>query len=267
MGLRQGVYLAPFGELADPRVTAALAAEAEAAGFDGVFLWDHLVRPRDRGLAVGETWTALAAMATATAWVRLGTRVTPVSRRRPAELARQAVALDQLSGGRCVLGVGLGGDTGGEFTRLGEATDLRERARLLDEGLAVITALWTGEPVEHRGPRFVVDDLVFTPRPVQRPRIPVWVAAQSVRDAPLRRAARYDGLCPEGSPDDVARMLDIVAGHRGDLTGYDVVVAGTDPGDAAAYARAGATWWPTQVPEHTTAAAAAALVRRGPVAV
>lgn len=136
--MRGALYLPPFGELADPRLLADLAARAELAGFDGVFLWDHVVRPLRPTLPVCDPWIALAAMAVATERIVLGTRVTPLSRRRPQVVARQAVALDQLSGGRFVLGVGLGGDNGGELGRLGETTAPRARAGMLDEGLDLL---------------------------------------------------------------------------------------------------------------------------------
>ncbi|MCA2206825.1 LLM class flavin-dependent oxidoreductase [Nocardia rosealba] len=262
MVLRHGVYLPPFGELADPRVLAEIAAEAESAGFDGVFVWDHVARADEPDLAVGDCWIGLAAVAAATTRVVFGPRVTPLSRRRPHDVARESVALDLLSGGRLVLGVGLGSDATGEFSRLGEVGGARERARLLDESLAVITALWSGEPVHHHGPAYEVDGLQFLPRPVQQPRIPIWVAAQSVRQAPLRRAARYDGLCPEASPAQLADMLDIIAEHRGDLTGFDVAVAANENRDA--YERAGATWWLRSLPMIVSRAEALSVVRRGP---
>ncbi|MCP2340378.1 alkanesulfonate monooxygenase SsuD/methylene tetrahydromethanopterin reductase-like flavin-dependent oxidoreductase (luciferase family) [Actinomadura rupiterrae] len=242
----------PFGELADPRVLAGLARKAEDAGFDGFFLWDHVARPNRPELAVCDAWTGLAAVAAATERLVFGTRVTPLSRRRPQEVARQAVALDQLSGGRFVLGVGLGSNTGGEMTRLGEVDDPRTRASMLDESLELICRLWSGERVVHHGPHYTVDGLRFLPRPVQQPRIPIWVAAQSTRPAPLRRAARYDGLCPEVSPDDLRRMLEIIAEHRdGDMDGYEVSVGGPPGTDPGPYARAGATWWLVQFPETT----------------
>ncbi|KAF0845362.1 luciferase-like monooxygenase [Nocardia caishijiensis] len=260
--MRHGVYLPPFGELADPRVLADIAAEAESAGFDGVFVWDHVARADEPDLAVGDCWIALAAIAAATSRVLFGPRVTPLSRRRPQDVARETVALDLLSGGRLVLGVGLGSDATGEFSRLGEVDGGRERAALLDESLAVITALWSGETVHHHGPAYEVDGLRFLPTPVRQPRIPIWVAAQSVRRAPLRRAARYDGLCPEASPDRLADMLAVVAEYRGDLDGFDVAVAATEDRDA--YERAGATWWLRSLPMGVSRAEALCAVRRGP---
>lgn len=258
--MRHGLYLPPFGELSDPAVLAELAVRAENAGYDGVFLWDHVARPLNPGLPVCDPWIALAAMASRTERVVLGTRVTPLSRRRPHVVARQAAALDHLSGGRFVLGVGLGGDNGGEFSRLGEATGARERAGMLDEALDVICRLWTGEEVHHEGTHYRVDGLRFLPRPVQRPRIPVWVAAQSANAAPLRRAARYEGLCPETEPDGLRDMLAAVSEHRGGLGGYEVAVGGPPGQDAAPYRDAGATWWLTQFPEVTAVADVEALL-------
>ncbi|MEU8898821.1 LLM class flavin-dependent oxidoreductase [Nocardia sp. NPDC048505] len=263
--MRHGVYLPPFGELAHPAVLAGLAQTAEHAGFDGVFVWDHVVRPQRPGLPVCDAWIALAAIAARTDRVVLGPRVTPLSRRRPHEVARQAVALDQLSEGRLILGAGLGSNTGAELTRLGEVEEPRERARLLDESLEVITGLWSGEEVRHTGPNYRVDGLRFLPTPVQRPRIPIWIAAQSLHRAPLRRAARYEGLCPEAAPGDLAAMLAIIAEYRGGLDGFEVAVAGTPDKDPDAYRAAGATWWLTQVPEISTVDEALAIVRRGPL--
>jgi len=249
--MRRALYLPPFGELAHPNVLADLAASAEGAGFDGVFLWDHVVRPLNPDLPVCDPWIALAAMASRTERITLGTRVTPLSRRRPQVVARQSVALDQLSGGRFVLGVGLGGDNGGELGRLGEVTGLRARAEMLDEGLEVLQRLWSGEEVHHEGPHYRVDGLRFLPPPVRRSGIPVWVAAQSTKAAPLRRAARFDGLCPEVPPEELREMLAVVADHRGGLGGFEVAAGGPPDGDPEPYREAGATWWLVQFPEVT----------------
>ncbi|MGW5876584.1 LLM class flavin-dependent oxidoreductase [Nocardiopsis terrae] len=252
--MRHALYLPPFGELAEPTVLADLAVLAERAGFDGLFLWDHVVRPLRPELPVCDPWIALAAIASRTERITLGTRVTPLSRRRPQTVARQAVALDQLSGGRFVLGVGLGGDNGGELGRLGEVTEPRARAELLDEGLELLEELWSGEVVHHEGPHYRVDGLRFLPTPSRRGRIPVWVAAQSTKVAPLRRAARFDGLCPEAAPEELGEMLAVVAEHRGGLRGFEVAVGGPVGQDPEPYREAGATWWLHQFPEVTTRA-------------
>ena len=240
--MRLGVFLPNFGELADPRVTTRLAVEAEAAGWDGVFLWDH-VQYRPPVTDVGDPWIAMA-----TERVMLGALVTPLDRRRPQVLARQCVTLDQLSNGRLVFGVGLGLDaSGAELSSFGEELDAARRAAMLDESLELITDLWTGEPVDHHGEHYLAAGVRFLPRPEQRPRIPVWVAARYPNRAPVRRAARWDGMFPIDmtEPEQLHELLDVLRAERGEkgLDGYDVVVQGLTGEDPAPWAAAGATWW------------------------
>jgi alkanesulfonate monooxygenase SsuD/methylene tetrahydromethanopterin reductase-like flavin-dependent oxidoreductase (luciferase family) len=266
--VRCALYLPIFGELADPLEVARLSAEAEAAGWDGVFVWDHLTY-RSPVTEVADPWITSAAIATATERVRLGPLVTPLARRRPAMVARETVTLDRLSGGRLTFGVGLGGDNSGELSGTGEELDPRARAAMLDEHLEVLEAAWSGEEVRHRGEHYVVDGVRFLPRAVQTPRIPVWVAVRAGNRKPLRRAARYEGVFPVevGSPDELAELVAGVAGARdgGLPPGYDVAVAyppGTDP---APYAAAGATWWLVGIDwEHPSATEVRALVKAGP---
>jgi alkanesulfonate monooxygenase SsuD/methylene tetrahydromethanopterin reductase-like flavin-dependent oxidoreductase (luciferase family) len=229
---RRGIFVAPFGELSEPGRVAELAARAEARGWDGFFLWDHVAfHLPDR--AIADPWVTLTAMAIATERLVLGPLVTPVARRRPHKLARETVSLDRLSGGRLVLGVGLGWDGTGEFDpdRYGEEADARARARLLDEGLDRLLADWDGE---------------FKPAPVQRPRIPVWVAGVWPRRRPLRRAARFDGLFPIDlpGPEALTELADEVRGLRGSpgLDGFDLVVTNAPGTDPAPWIAAGATW-------------------------
>jgi alkanesulfonate monooxygenase SsuD/methylene tetrahydromethanopterin reductase-like flavin-dependent oxidoreductase (luciferase family) len=163
-----------FDALADPALVARLSAEAEEAGWDAIFLWDH-VRWREPVLEVADAWITLAAVATATQAIRLGPMVTPLARRRPVKVARETATLDRLSGGRLTLGVGLGSDrSGNELSITGEELDDRRRAGMLDEALEILTAAWSGEPVYHRGEHYTVDGMRFLPRPVQRPGVPVW---------------------------------------------------------------------------------------------
>ena len=183
-------------EYADPHVLVELAVAAEAAGWDGVFLWDHIAREEDPAIPATDPWIALAAIAARTQRVRLGMMVTPLPRRRPWKVARETVALDVLSGGRFTLGVGLGGGAQNEFAAFGEEVDARGRADLLDEGLAILEGLWSGAPFSHEGERMTVRDAQFLPRPVQEPRIPVWVAGRWPNRRPFRRAARWDGMFP-----------------------------------------------------------------------
>lgn len=261
--MRHGLFLPPFGELADPRLLADLAAEAEVSGWDGFFLWDH-VQYHD-GEPVADPWVALAAIAAATSTLRIGPLVTPLSRRRPQVLARQTATLDQLSDGRLVLGVGLGGDGRRELSAFGEETDGRRRAALLDEGLELLQALWTGEEVHHAGPGYRADGVRFLPRPVQRPRIPIWVGLKWPNRAPLRRAARFDGVFPiELEPADLPALLDEVRALRPTDEPFDVVVRGEPGTDPTPWADTGATWWLEAFPSGATAADARSSARSGP---
>jgi alkanesulfonate monooxygenase SsuD/methylene tetrahydromethanopterin reductase-like flavin-dependent oxidoreductase (luciferase family) len=261
-----GLFLPPFEELADPLTVARLAAEAEEAGWTGVFVWDHL-RWCEPVSAIADPWITLAAIATATSHVRLGPMVTPLARRRPAKVAKETATLDRLSAGRLTLGVGLGSDAyGEEYTKTGEEVDDRKRAGMLDESLEVITRAWTGEEVVHRGEHYTVDGVRFLPRPVQQPRIPIWVAGLVQNKRPRRRAARYDGYFPVflESPDQVVELVaDVSAlGVREDFD-YPIPLApGTDP---APYVAAGATWWLVEFPwASTTADLVRGVIRDGP---
>ena len=229
MALKRGIYVAPFDELVNPRLLAELAERAEARGWDGLFLWDHIAyRPPVR--AVADPWIALSGIASATNTLRLGPLVTPLSRRRIQKLARETVTLDHLSAGRLVLGVGLGSDRNGELEPFGEVVDARERARLLDEGLARLAGFWDGE---------------FEPVPVQRPRIPVWVAGRWPNRRPLQRAARWDGFFPIElpGPEALAELAAEFRELRGDVGSPFDLVAEIDAGDdPAPWEAAGATW-------------------------
>ena len=228
------------------------------------------------------TVALLAGVALATERLRLGPMVTPLARRRPWKVARETVTLDRLSGGRLVLGVGLGEPPEDEYGSFGEPTDPAVRAAMLDEGLEVLTRLWTGETVSFQGRHHRVDQVAFQPTPVQRPRIPIWVAGAWPRRAPLRRAARFDGsaplkLGPDGElapldPEDVRGLLEVVGGYRTSTEPFDVAVGGTTPDDPAAardllaaLAEAGTTWWQESVdPRQTDLEAFRRKVRRGP---
>jgi alkanesulfonate monooxygenase SsuD/methylene tetrahydromethanopterin reductase-like flavin-dependent oxidoreductase (luciferase family) len=265
--VRFGLFLPPFGGLAEPSALMTVAAAAERAGWDGVFLWDHVMY-RSPADAAADPWIALAAIATATRTVRLGAMVTPLARRRPQIVARQAVTLDRLSGGRLVLGAGLGLDRSGrELSAFGEEADDRRRAAMLDEALGLVTALCSGERVVHRGPHYLADDVRFLPTPVQSPRIPVWIAGRYPNRPPTRRAARWDGMFAIDL-DDPAQLTDLavrLAAMRGGLEGFDLVVMRPPGEDPAPWAAAGATWWLTDVDPFTvTAEGARALAEAGP---
>lgn len=209
--------------MAAPGEIVELATAAEANGWDGVFLWDHLLHEGMPDDSVVDPWVVLGAMAQATERITLGTLITPVARRRPQKVAREIGTLDALSGGRAVLGVGLGVPL--DFEAFGEPVDQRERARLLDDGLAQLDAL-LGD---------------------RRP--PVWVAGQWPNPGPFRRAARWDGVVPllqvpDGSitlcrPDDIR---DIRAALGDVRPGFDVVTSQHWEHTTEEYADAGVTW-------------------------
>lgn len=238
------MFLPPFEDLAEPARVVELAVAAERCGWDGFFLWDHIWRPPDDATDVADAWTLLAAAAAVTTRIRLGPMIVPLARRRPQKVARETVALDRLSGGRLTLGVGLGVDADGELARFGEVTDARERGDVLDEALELLQALWTGEVVDHRGPRFAAHGVAFRPVPLQHPRIPLWGAAVGgAGGRPLRRAARLDGLFPVGADlDQLDAMLDVVRRERGSLDGYDVAIEPAAADDLVRCAGHGVTW-------------------------
>jgi alkanesulfonate monooxygenase SsuD/methylene tetrahydromethanopterin reductase-like flavin-dependent oxidoreductase (luciferase family) len=256
--LQHGVAVPNFGT--DPGPLIDLGVAAERAGFDGYFLWDHIVwSNKGDGPPILDPWAVLAVVAARTSRIKLGTVVTPVPRRRPWQLAKMTTTLDRLSGGRFILGVGIGSPAYGDFGIFGEPSGERERAELLDEGLDVLAGLWSGEPFSYSGKHYSVDPVRFTPVPVQRPRIPVWVAGVLPAPRPIARAGRWDGFVPitytdrgmiRPTPAEMAEVTGKIAAQRGHLDNYDMVVwaeVADDPAaperEFAGYQEAGATWW------------------------
>jgi alkanesulfonate monooxygenase SsuD/methylene tetrahydromethanopterin reductase-like flavin-dependent oxidoreductase (luciferase family) len=248
----------------DAQTLARLATEAEAVGWDGVFVWDCLSGNPDNEpdkQAIYDPWIALAAIALSTRRVRLGTMVTPLSRRRPWKVARETVTLDHLCQGRLILPVGLGaaGDWG--FTKVGEEMDRKIRAERLDEGLAVLAGLWSGQPFHYEGSHYQVQEMTFVPPPVQQPRIPIWVVGAWPRPKSLRRALQWDGILPtkmledgsfaEMAPADIQELKTYSEQHRSQGAPFDIVVEGETPGSDLVAAtdqlqplvQAGVTWW------------------------
>ena len=251
--IRCAIDIAPLGELSDPREIVRLAVAAEAAGWDGVSIWDSLGLSMRTSAA--EPFVGLAAVAQATSRLRLITSVISLPRRRPQLVAQAVGTLDRLSGGRCVLGVGAGGDLA-DFEPFDEPTAAAARLSRLDEGLELVDRLLRGETIDHAGVNFALRGAAVGPAPVQRPRPPIWIGG--MRPGALRRAARYDGwiaigVAEDGSgmtltPADLRTMVDRLRKERVDKDhAQDVAIFGlsdaSDPGRVTAYADAGATWW------------------------
>ena len=233
------VSIPPF---TDPAAVVAMAVEAEQAGWDGVFLWDHLQwRPEVRP-PVHDPWVLLGAIAQATSHVRIGTMVTPLTRRRLQIVAKHVLTLDHLSGGRVTFAVGLGEPPAEDFADFGDEADRRVRGAMLDEGLAVLDKLLRGDAVDHAGEHYRVR-AQLRPGPVQQPRPPIWVAGVVPNRKPLERARRWDGVVPIGVDELLPpAVLATYLADKPNSTGWDVV-APWDPGRSAQeYAEAGATW-------------------------
>ncbi len=241
----------------DARTLAELAHGAEEAGWDGVFVWDLIW-----GI---DPWVSLAAVALRTERVRFGTMLTPLSRRRPWKVASEVVTLDHLSNGRVILPVGLGA-AGPEhensgFPKVGEEIDRKIRAKMLDESLDILDGLWSGQPFSYSGEHYRIQDVTFSPTPMQSPRVPIWVVGAWPRMKSMRRVLRCDGVIPskmnddgsfaEMTPADIRAMKVFIDEHRSEKTPFDIVMEGETPGDDPAkaasivrpLAEAGVTWW------------------------
>ncbi len=267
------------GDYADIHLVAQVAREAEEAGWDAFFLWDHI---GDKwGDEVSDPWIMLAAMAIATQKIQLGTIVTPVTRRRPWKLAREVVTLDHLSHGRIILGVGTGG--GIEYVNYHEAAESKTYGEQLDEALEILQLLWSGERISYHGQYYQLDNVRHLPQPVRK--IPIWVGGVWPNKKPMRRAARWDGVCPIGkglslteqmTPEQVGACFHYVRSqqsseqqhqpyslvHWGNLTGQDRTY---DEALVSAYTEIGANWWVENISwERGTLQEMRSLIRQGP---
>jgi alkanesulfonate monooxygenase SsuD/methylene tetrahydromethanopterin reductase-like flavin-dependent oxidoreductase (luciferase family) len=256
----------------EPRTLVDLAVKAERAGWDGVFTYDAI---EIGGAEMYDPWTLLAAMAVRTSRVTLGAIVFAPTRRRPWKLAREALTVDHLSGGRIVVPVGLGALDDRGFGNVGEVTDTKARAALLDETLAILDGLWTGEPFEHRGDHYRFGPMTFRPPPLQQPRIPIWVVGAWPSEPSVARALRWDGIVLQT---EELREVEAVVAHvrerhaaAGRSEPFEIVVQGSTPPDEIAasaiaqpYADAGASWWIDGDWEDPTPASLAARVAAGP---
>lgn len=252
--MKFGIYIPNFGPYGDARVLADLARDAETAGWDGFFIWDHVAGWE---LPMVDPLVALAAIAVSTRRIRIGTTVTPLPRRRPWKLAREAVSIDHLSGGRLTLGVGIGGGKA-EWAHLGEQPDLKKRGMMLDEALSILVGLWSGDPFSYAGEYYHIENAQFLPKPLQQPRIPIWVGGNWPYKAPFRRAAKWDGAFPLFSvwenEEELAQLEEMVRYtrmYRKPEQPLDIIVMGVthDPESKEEIklieqrADLGATWW------------------------
>lgn len=274
--MRFALNVPNFGEYGDARALAGLAREAEESGWDGFFVWDHIAWEGAENYA--DPWISLAAIALGTSSIKIGPMVTPLPRRRPWKVAHEAATLDRLSGGRLIFGAGLGGRER-EFDFFGEEPDPKRRAAMLDEGLEIITKMWSAEPFAHRGVHYEVTEARLTPPPVQRPRVPIWIAGTWPRKRPFQRSLRWDGYAPVGkagsplTPEDVREMRTLASAQRGSDEPFEIRITGSTNGDdpdgargkVTRFAEAGATWWDeTLSPSGMSLEEARERVRRGP---
>lgn len=255
--MKFGISLANHGDYGDIHRIIELAILAEEAGWDGFFLWDHIARGDGPQI---DSWIAMSAIASQTNRMRLGLLITPLSRRRPWKVAREIVTLDHLSNGRMVLGVGLGDFQEMEFANFGEIADRRQRGEMLDEGLEIINGLQSGEVFRYSGKHYHIGRTFFAPKPVQQPRVPVWVAGKWPNKKPFQRAACWDGVVPIHRSrdfrlplplDEVREIMQFIQQYRKADNPFDfclsAVLPAKNPNEDKAivtpYAEIGVTWW------------------------
>lgn len=250
--MRYGIVVVTFGSYANPKNVVQLGEAAESAGWEGLFVWDHLAFTW--GVPSGDPWVTLSAVAQATERLKIGTGVTPLPRHRPHVLANLLTTLDLLSDGRLILGAGLGAIPQ-EFSAYGEYGEIKPRAEMLDEGLEIISRFMKGEALNYQGKYYCVEKVTLSPLPLQQPRVPIWIGGES--PAALRRAARWDGWVigvddengnVTKTPDVLSKQIATIQEHRSESdTPYEVAIMGQayskDRSIVTEYESAGGTWW------------------------
>jgi alkanesulfonate monooxygenase SsuD/methylene tetrahydromethanopterin reductase-like flavin-dependent oxidoreductase (luciferase family) len=258
-----------------------MARQAEMHGWDGVFAWDDIaVGPRE----VFDPWVTLGAMAMVTERITLGAMVFSLARRRPWKVARESLTLDNLSNGRLVIPVGLGGEWDGGYSRVNTDDPARRvRAGKLDECLDILDLAWQGEPFDYHGTHYTCTNLQFLPKPVQQPRIPVWTVGAWPHEKSLARSARWDGIIAADmsdgagdtpvSPETINEIQKWMRAHRDTAAPFDIIVEGESSGESnapdreriRALADAGATWWiESRWEENESAETLLQRIRQGP---
>ena len=220
--------LQPWEASATSADLVAIARRADEAGFDYLSVSDHLLMTVEMNQAMGARWcegvTSIAFLAGATRDIQVYTSVLVLPYRNPLLLAKQIATLDFMSGGRVVLGVGIG-HLEKEFELLGVSR--RDRAAISDEYLRALDVLFREEQPSFEGEWVSFDGLVFEPKPVREPHLPVWIGGNS--PAALRRAARFgDGWVPwRITPDELPACLETLKCHADYVepdNGFDVVM-------------------------------------------
>ncbi len=253
--MKFAVYTPNFGYSYNPLDLAEVAKEAENAGWDGFFLWDHLVFMEGLNVPVIDPWIALSAIAMKTEKIKIGPLITPISRRRPWKLAREIVSLDHLSNGRLILGVGLGAPEY-DFVTFGEEFDNNIRAKKLDEGLDILLGLLSGNDFSYEGDHYKIKNVKFLPTPVNG-KIPIWVAGMWPNKKPFLRASKFDGVFPihadwpqKLTQGDIKQIISLVNKNRKDSNRFDIIIAGDTPSSSSEginvlkpYKEIGVTWW------------------------
>lgn len=271
------------GQGVEARNLVDLAKVAEQSGWDGVILEDYLIFQGKIGESCFDPWTLLGAMAAVTDHILLGIEVVPLARRRPWQVASQAVTVDHLSRGRLVLGFGLGFKGDINFDGFGEDLDIKQRARRLDEGLEIINGLWTSKPFSHDGEFYHIKDVQLSPAPLQQPRIPIWIGGGYPNKGPLERALRWDGACmyievgsfskwQDWTPERMREFRTLVEQKRGKDSPFTIAIGGRQRGEdwekdrslIQSLSEAGADWWLEYMPYHNYQEMRAA-VERGPL--
>ncbi len=253
--VKHGVFVPPFDGLADVERMADLAVLAEESGWDGFFVWDHLryaAPVRD----ILDPYACLTLIAARTSRIALGPMVTPLIRRRPQVVARQAVAIDRLSKGRLIMGFGIGDDyPDGELACFGELTVAAERGRALNEGIEIFRGLVSGEEVNIAGEFLKSQEVVFLPAAYRHEGIPIWTAGRWPNPAPIRRAAHHEGMMviQLTEPEQIYELKGKLAGAGADLAHFDIALWGQRDENMvyrhderyAEWAEAGVTWFLT----------------------
>ena len=264
-----------FGIYSDIRMMAELAHEAEEAGWDGFFIWDHIGGGPEWAVPVADPLVTLTAIAMRTQRLKIGPIVTPLPRVNPWKLAREMTSLDHLSQGRMILGVGIGSDSGREYSAFGGSPDDKVHGEMLDEGLTVLTKLWSGEAFDYKGCYYTLNNACFSPVPLQKPRIPIWVAGVWPNKKPFRRAAKWDGVCPmaldhELSPAEYRELLAYIKQYRHGEGEFAVLAAGHTTGTEKdqeiiqPFVAAGVTWWQESFDWNYSFDDVRARIRQGP---